>query len=126
MSESESFLFVEAPSAFHDADALLARVPRGTRGKRELLALLARQLVFPAWFGHNWDALSDCLRDFHWLADGQRVVIAHDALPLTDVEQRRIYLDVLRESASSWHPGEAHSLVAVFPMSARRAIAALL
>lgn len=35
-------------------------------GKRDLLALLARTLQFPATFGGNWDALADCLKDLSW------------------------------------------------------------
>lgn len=29
----------------------------------------ATALEFPAWFGRNWDAFLDCLRDLSWLAD---------------------------------------------------------
>lgn len=31
--------------------------------KKELLATVAGQLKFPSYFGNNWDALYDCLRD---------------------------------------------------------------
>lgn len=27
---------------------------------------LAHDLAFPAWYGHNFDALKDCLSDFSW------------------------------------------------------------
>jgi RNAse (barnase) inhibitor barstar len=36
---------------------------RQTPTKAALLAELARVLKFPNWFGHNWDALADCLGD---------------------------------------------------------------
>jgi hypothetical protein len=39
----------------------------GCRGKTELLRRLAASLALPADFGHNWDALADCLRDLRWL-----------------------------------------------------------
>jgi len=39
----------------------------GCRDKHELLRRLAVSLQLPATFGHNWDALADCLRDLGWL-----------------------------------------------------------
>jgi len=35
-------------------------------GKGDLLALLAKGMDFPAWFGGNWDALADVLTDLAW------------------------------------------------------------
>lgn len=53
--------------------ALVADV---TGGKSSLLDGLAATGRFPAWFGHNWDALSDCLVDLSWLpADGYLVLV---------------------------------------------------
>lgn len=37
------------------------------RSKSALLAAVAGAADFPAWFGHNWDALRDSLADFSWL-----------------------------------------------------------
>jgi hypothetical protein len=33
----------------------------------ELFDRCAAALAFPSWFGHNWDAFSDCLGDLSWL-----------------------------------------------------------
>lgn len=122
MSEPPGFLFVDDVAAYHDPDARVARVPAGTRGKRELLLLLAKQLTFPAYFGFNWDALDECLGDLSWLPESKRVVILHEALPLRSSVQRRTYLEVLRDAASAWRPGEEHELLVVFPTKARRAV----
>mgnify|MGYP001352663957 CR=1 FL=1 len=39
---------------------------RGVDGKEAFLARCAVDLQLPSWFGHNWDALADCLRDLSW------------------------------------------------------------
>ena len=39
----------------------------GCHAKDELLRRLAVSLQLPATFGHNWDALADCLRDLRWM-----------------------------------------------------------
>lgn len=60
----------------------------GVGGKEALLAALARSLAFPDWFGHNWDALEDCLTDMSWRpADGYLVVLA-DAHPFHAARRR--------------------------------------
>src|SRR5262249_51158530 len=33
------------------------------KDKKTFLRLIANAMSFPVWFGNNWDALSDCLRD---------------------------------------------------------------
>lgn len=49
----------------------------GCDDKAGLLARIADALRFPDWFGHNWDALADCLGDLSWLpAPGWRVEFA--------------------------------------------------
>src|SRR5699024_12859228 len=42
----------------------------GCRDKTELLARMADALAFPAHFGHDWDALADCLHDLALLPQG--------------------------------------------------------
>ena len=44
--------------------------------KQDLMAALSDALEFPDWFGGNWDALDECLRDLGWLeANGHVLVI---------------------------------------------------
>ena len=43
--------------------------------------VLARKLHFPAYFGHNWDALDECLRYLSWNGPQGRIVIVHEGLP---------------------------------------------
>jgi RNAse (barnase) inhibitor barstar len=37
------------------------------KSKGDLLNDLAQVMDFPDYFGYNWDALEECLRDFEWL-----------------------------------------------------------
>ena len=48
------------------------------RDKAALFERVATALEFPDWFGHNWDALADCLGDLSWLpADGFLILLEH-------------------------------------------------
>jgi hypothetical protein len=38
---------------------------RELREQNALFVAFARELSFPGYFGHNWDALVDCLHDWH-------------------------------------------------------------
>jgi RNAse (barnase) inhibitor barstar len=39
----------------------------GCSDKAGLMRAFAAAFGFPDWFGHNWDALADCLGDLDWL-----------------------------------------------------------
>lgn len=105
-------------------DSFVARVPSGITSAEALLLVLYERVMFPGYFGFNWNALSDCLRDLHWISL-REVVIWHADLPTLPLEDLRVYLDVLAESVASWSPGEAHSLTVVFPNDTRSLIASL-
>ena len=46
--------------------------------KAALLEAVGRTMRFPEWFGHNWDALMDCLADLGWApAEGYVVILEH-------------------------------------------------
>jgi RNAse (barnase) inhibitor barstar len=48
------------------------------RDKEQLLDTIAQAMAFPEWFGHNWDALLDCLADLGWRpAEGYVVILEH-------------------------------------------------
>jgi RNAse (barnase) inhibitor barstar len=61
------------------AGCLVQRVDLvGARDKDEMLAAIGKALGFPEWFGHNWDALNDCLLDMGWRpAEGYVVLLDH-------------------------------------------------
>jgi len=72
--------------------------------KEELLDAVAEGFGFPDWFGRNWDALEECLRDLDAVNDGYALVIPnateiwreHPRLSGTLVE---VWLDAAAEGA---------------------------
>jgi hypothetical protein len=102
--------------------AFRAILPAGIDTKAHLLDALARELRFPDYFGHNWDALDECLRDLGWLPEGD-VLLAHEDIPLhADPAARGIYLATLREAVEIWAKRGGRRLLVVFPLSARKIV----
>ncbi|MGW7116001.1 barstar family protein, partial [Streptomyces xanthophaeus] len=77
----------------------------GVRTKAELMRRCADALRLPEWFGGNWDALADALRDLSWLpeADGRLVAVTswrgYAAARPGDWENLR---EVLEEAVDFW------------------------
>ncbi|MFO0345042.1 MAG: barstar family protein [Labrys sp. (in: a-proteobacteria)] len=96
----ESTRVLELPTALSDKDALLG--------------WYAVILGIPEYFGANWDAFDECLRDLSWVKE-RRLVLFHRDVPIAaNPKDRRIYLEVLANAATDWRPGEAHELIVAF------------
>ena len=81
-----------------------------------LLTECARALDFPDYFGHNWDALEECLADLEWLPAMGYILLITDAehvLP-DDEAEYETFLEILRDAGEAWGNGQAG-------MGARRA-----
>ncbi|HZO02881.1 MAG TPA: barstar family protein [Burkholderiales bacterium] len=76
-------------------DSKLVRARIRFADKESLLRNIAAALDFPSWFGHNWDALEDCLSD---LPGEGHVLLIENAKAGDDLG---VLIDVLRSSASS-------------------------
>ncbi|HLS05058.1 MAG TPA: barstar family protein [Wenzhouxiangella sp.] len=74
----------------------------GCSDKPGLLAGIARALEFPDYFGHNWDALGDCLADLSWLGRPAPMLIfgGLDDLASHDPDSLATLHAVLVDSAS--------------------------
>jgi len=77
----------------------------GSRGKADLLDAMAQALEFPSWFGHNWDALADCLDDLEWLrGKGYLLLLEHPAgLSAAAPKDFALALDILADAARRWN-----------------------
>ena len=78
--------------------------------KVQLLKNLAAALGFPDWFGHNWDALEDCLTDLSWREAPAHVLLIENPKPGDDLG---VLTDVLRSSAEFW-AGRGKPFFAIF------------
>lgn len=116
MDRSNLFKFDDAIEA--GSDLYVASLPKGITSSAALLDALYVALQLPGYFGFNWDALSDCLRDLHWM-NKRMVVLRHGDLPALPDSELRIYLDVLSEAVTSWGAADEHSLVVSFPGDVR-------
>ena len=101
-----------------DPTRLEVRIPAGLKTKTELLAVLARGLRFPDYFGMNWDALDECINDLSWLPPGQ-VVLAHSDVPLAgDHSNQSTYVSIINDAVARWMVADRDLLV-TFPAEYR-------
>lgn len=137
MTATKTFEYTDSPDCKHEDFVL--KVPAEIRSKTDLLAVLASAGRFPDYFGGNWDALEDCLRDLSWISN-RKVVIVHSDLPLWETPAEcSIYLEVLQTVLAAWTesvkpyvmeppprcPYVDHELRVVFPLETKAAIARL-
>lgn len=72
-------------------------------GKPAIMAAMAEAFSLPDWFGHNWDALQDCLGDLSWLDGGITLVIEAADLPASVApDSWLVLLDILADVARYW------------------------
>jgi len=72
--------------------------------KAGFLAACARQLEFPAHFGGNWDAFSDCINDLSWHAAPGHVIVFEnvDIFAQHAPDALTTALEILRAAADAW------------------------
>jgi hypothetical protein len=116
---SEPFEFSDERSG--RSDEFAAEVPAGLAGADALLRALCDALRLPGWFGFNWNALSECLRDLDWLPQ-RSVVLRHVDLPALPTLDLQNYVGVLADAVASWTAPDEHQLRIVFPSHVRHEV----
>jgi hypothetical protein len=69
---------------------------------------MAHALEFPDYFGHNWDALEECLADLEWLPGKGYVLCftnAESILP-DEEEDFATFLEVISDAGEAWASGQ--------------------
>jgi RNAse (barnase) inhibitor barstar len=99
-----------AESLVHAPDGYALRIIKGAKCQTTagLLTECARALDFPDYFGHNWDALEECLADLEWLpAKGYILLITDAGRVLPDEEEYETFIEILRDAGEAWGSGQA-------------------
>lgn len=74
------------------------------RGKEDFMAVVARAINVPDWFGNNWDALSDTLCDFSWQpSPGYVLLLCHgnDMFGMNTGDYR-IAMEIFSDTIEFW------------------------
>ena len=93
--------------------------------KEQLLNHAATALRFPADFGHNWDALEECLTDLEWVdADGYVIYYDHiDGLLGAHPDQFETLVEILRDAVESWKEDDTQMTVVLSGTKAPKGVA---
>ena len=104
LRSTPSFTYFDPVEAGFDSTSsrFSVRVPAGILTVEELFGWYSKAVMFPEFFGWNWDAFLDCLRDLSWISQ-KEVQIVHEDVPLhRDEAERRIYLEILQTALLDW------------------------
>lgn len=112
-------------NSYNPSNAFVARLPAHISGHQQFFNILFETLLLPGYFGFNWDALSDCLRDFHWI-EKELIVIVHENLPEISLPELKIYIEILSDSVLDWKLEGEHQLEIFFPESVKEQLVSLL
>lgn len=106
-------------------DDYVVELPEEIATADQLLKAYDDLLHFPEYFGFNWNAMDECLRDLEWIQN-RRIIIIHKSLPKIERSQVRIYLSILSDCMREWEKNEAHVVVVVFPEGLEQLVNSLL
>jgi RNAse (barnase) inhibitor barstar len=120
----KKFLFINNSKLFSDLNSFVVHLDN-INSEDALFEKLYIKLIFPDYFGFNWNAVYDCLRDFYWIKQ-QKIIIVHDDFPKINKQVLKLYLDVLIDAMNDWKEDEEHSLDIIFPKQYEQEIASLL
>jgi hypothetical protein len=107
------FTFMNNVDSLRDKDTFVLEIPSGLCTKQEILGWYAK-ILMPEYFGMNWDAFDECIRDLEWV-EQPRVILYHSDMPLqASPSDQRIYLEVLDRAVAHWRADAGHDLLVVF------------
>jgi RNAse (barnase) inhibitor barstar len=77
--------------------------------KADFLAACRQAMNFPHYFGNNWDALTDSLRDLSWAPASKGYLVLFDnagEFAARAPKDFQVALEILKDSIAYWHGTE--------------------
>lgn len=115
------FEFTDHVDRYHSDQYFRAQIATNISSKEKLFIELANKLLLPDYFGFNWDALRDCLADFHWIQN-RAIVLIRTEVPNIDEGNLKTYLALLNDAIQDWQASERLRLAVAFPKSSEHTI----
>ena len=99
---------------------------RNIARKEQLMNAMATALDLPPHFGHNWDALEECLNDLEAEGEGFVIHFDHvDALAAAHPSELETLVEILRDSVASWREDDTPMVVLFTGAKAPKGVAKL-
>ncbi|MFI6657517.1 barstar family protein [Streptomyces sp. NPDC050523] len=100
-AKTDPWVSAEATALLERGGLVFRLTARDLPEPASLFRTFARELSFPGYFGHNWDALVDCLHDWHDPGHDRSdvAVLIDDADALLKAEFLGVFVSVLCQAA---------------------------
>jgi hypothetical protein len=97
-----------------DGDIQIYFVPGPIDSKTNLLSSIGKALLFPAYYGMNWDAFEECLNDLTWLESKRNCLVLENADDLTKlpIKEMETFLLLIFDAIQSWLKDEGQLHIA--------------
>ena len=68
----------------------------------QLFQLFEEKLIFPSYFGRNWDAFYDCITDLSWLKNRKICILINNIDFIKQIRFSEIFFDAILDSRNFW------------------------
>ena len=119
-----SFIFSDDIDSTTMLKSFKGVVGLGVSSVDQLMDAVAKAMTFPKYFGENWNALSDCMRDLNWIKE-KRVLLVHKEIPNIKFDELAVYINILDDAVQDWREVGEHELFVVFPTSSEMYVLSL-
>lgn len=98
--EAETALISSLPEGY----ILFSIDGKSINSESELLYRISKSMKFPDYFGHNWNALKDCLSDLAWMpAKGYVVLFSNaDSFMKNCPSDFKVFSEIVKTVSAFW------------------------